>query len=482
MTLAHLSVGKKFVLLVCAVVLGFGVFGALTYRTMNRIKVSGPLYAEIITGKDIVADILPPPEYIIESYLTAHLMSTSTDEAELRGLQKKLGALRKEYEARQTYWKDHVPEGPMGELLLKRSSTPARVFYTLVDTRLLPLVREGNTREAMALMRGDVRRAYEEHRAAIDELVTLANTHSKTSEENAAAELRFGWVLLGTAAAGMLTVVVLLNAVVARSVTIPLRSLEARLKDIAQGEGDLTKRVEIQRRDEIGLAASWFNTFVDRIERLVSEVKSGAALIGAGGTQIADASQSLAEGASEQAGSLSAISASLEKMSHQTQLSAGSAREASSLAQESKKSADRGCQEMTHMSRAVSEIKESSARISKIIHVIDEIAFQTNLLALNAAVEAARAGEAGKGFAVVAEEVRNLAQRSAAAAKDTSAMIEESVKRSDNGGADRPACRRRPGGDHQHDGQGELAAGGDRRGDERAGDGDRAGDRGGDAA
>ena len=103
------------------------------------------------------------------------------------------------------------------------------------------------------------------------------------------------------------------------------------------------------------------------------------------------------------------------------------------LAEESEKSAARGQREMTLMSNAVNEIKVSSGEISKIIKVIDEIAFQTNLLALNAAVEAARAGEAGKGFAVVAEEVRNLAQRSAEAAKNSSAMIEDSVKRSENG-------------------------------------------------
>ncbi|MFT3683787.1 MAG: methyl-accepting chemotaxis protein [Phycisphaerales bacterium] len=108
-------------------------------------------------------------------------------------------------------------------------------------------------------------------------------------------------------------------------------------------------------------------------------------------------------------------------------------RQASALAQESKTAADRGQREMAQMTGAVNEIKQSSAEISKIIKVIDEIAFQTNLLALNAAVEAARAGEAGKGFAVVAEEVRNLAQRSAEAAKNTAGMIEESVKRSENG-------------------------------------------------
>ncbi len=218
-----------------------------------------------------------------------------------------------------------------------------------------------------------------------------------------------------------------------RLLSRPIRALASRLKDIAEGEGDLTKRADASRRDEIGELARWFNVFVEKIESTIAEVKSGSAQIDAGGTQIAAASQSLAQGASEQASSLEEISASLEEMSGQTQQSAENARQASSLAEGSKQSADRGQHEMTQMNKAVNEIRQSSTEISKIIKVIDEIAFQTNLLALNAAVEAARAGEAGKGFAVVAEEVRNLAQRSAEAAKNTSTMIEESVKRSENG-------------------------------------------------
>jgi methyl-accepting chemotaxis protein len=197
---------------------------------------------------------------------------------------------------------------------------------------------------------------------------------------------------------------------------------------------DLTRpALSVKTSDEVGKLAQAADAMSATLVQMVSEINSGTAQIESGSTQIASASQSLAQGASEQASSLQQISASIEQMSGQTQQSAENARQAATLAEENKKSADRGQHEMAEMSKAVNEIKQSSAEISKIIKVIDEIAFQTNLLALNAAVEAARAGEAGKGFAVVAEEVRNLAQRSAEAAKSTSAMIEESVKRSENG-------------------------------------------------
>ena len=218
-----------------------------------------------------------------------------------------------------------------------------------------------------------------------------------------------------------------------RMISRPLGKLEASLKDIAQGEGDLTARLVENREDEIGRICKFFNLFVKKIEDVIGEVKAGTSQIDAGATQISTASQSLAEGASQQAASLEEISASIEEMSSMTQQNAENAKQANSMSQSSKVAADKGQAEMKQMSTAMSEIKQSSAEIGKIIKVIDEIAFQTNLLALNAAVEAARAGEAGKGFAVVAEEVRSLAQRSAEAAKNTSSMIEQSTKRADNG-------------------------------------------------
>ena len=166
---------------------------------------------------------------------------------------------------------------------------------------------------------------------------------------------------------------------------------------------------------------------------IAGQLAAGSEQVAVASAQVAAAGQSLAQGASEQAASLEETSSSLEEMSSMTRKSSDTAHQAAALSTETERSAGEGNNSMKRMSIAIADIEKSAGETAKIIKVIDAIAFQTNLLALNAAVEAARAGEAGKGFAVVAEEVRNLAIRSAEAARNTASMIEQSVSNARNG-------------------------------------------------
>ncbi len=169
------------------------------------------------------------------------------------------------------------------------------------------------------------------------------------------------------------------------------------------------------------------------LRQMASELRQGAEQVVAASSQVSVSSQALSQGATEQAASLEETSASMEEMASMTRQNAENSGEASKLMADVDRQVTASNALLGEMVTAMGAIKESSAKVSKIIKTIDEIAFQTNILALNAAVEAARAGEAGMGFAVVADEVRNLAQRSAQAAKDTAALIEESSANADQG-------------------------------------------------
>ncbi len=236
--------------------------------------------------------------------------------------------------------------------------------------------------------------------------------------------------------AGAIMLVLLLSIlfVSARKVLAPIKQTTRAMADIAQGKGDLTRRLSAQNHDEVGELAVQFNGFVERMQRTLLEVRSSARTVLAGASDIADGTRELSSRTEQAAANLQETSASMEQIHSTVAHTAQASEQANGLAVSAADLAERGNTSMTDMQEKMAAIDESANKISNIIGLIDSIAFQTNILALNASVEAARAGEHGRGFAVVAQEVRNLASRSADAAKDIRHLIDDSVQHTQQGG------------------------------------------------
>lgn len=248
-----------------------------------------------------------------------------------------------------------------------------------------------------------------------------------SDETYAQAELRaqqaaiFLIIIVGVA----IIVSIILGVLISRMISKPIEQVVNYANNIASGR--LDDEIETNLKDEIGDLQKAFAKILESLNTTMKDINDAAEQVTTGSSQVSDGAQQLSQGSTEQASSIEEISASVTQIAEQTKDNAKNANEANRVTLEVKKNAAKGDSEMLNMLGSMKDINDSSQNISKIIKVIDDIAFQTNLLALNAAVEAARAGQHGKGFAVVAEEVRNLAARSANAAKETTTLIEGSM-------------------------------------------------------
>lgn len=289
-----------------------------------------------------------------------------------------------------------------------------------------------NEREkAKQLLSSDGKIVLNELNSNIDKFTKLKlNIAKETSDNNSKIATNTTTITIIILIIGII-MAVLIGLLISSSISKPVRKIIGIADKVADGDFDIN--IDINSKDEIGLLATSFRKMTDRLNSTMCTINAAAEQVAAGSKQVSDSSIALSQGAMEQASSIEELTASIEEISAQTKMNADNAANANEIATSAKVNAEDGYEQMKEMQRAVDEINNASTSIYKIIKVIDEIAFQTNILALNAAVEAARAGQQGKGFAVVAEEVRNLAARSAKAAKETADMIEGSIKKAEAG-------------------------------------------------
>jgi methyl-accepting chemotaxis protein len=248
---------------------------------------------------------------------------------------------------------------------------------------------------------------------------------STASVDNALS--RGWWNIILRQAIGLIFLFAVIRFFMRREILRPLSSVADRLKEIAQGDGDLTKRIDYSANNEIGDVARSFNQFVDKLTPVIAQVRNSANAVAAASNQLSSSAEELARGTSEQAAAVQETTSSLEQMNASISQNADHSRQMAQMALTGAKSVEESGQ-------SVLESVDAMQTIAERITIIEEIAYQTNLLALNAAIEAARAGEHGKGFAVVAAEVRKLAERSQAAAQTIGSLTISSLKVAEHSG------------------------------------------------
>ncbi len=296
-------------------------------------------------------------------------------------------------------------------------------------SKVMGLIEDGRIKTPQA-----ANTAIIDYKSAIHDLEQTAQglsvAHFKTmaSKDQVMAEFAQRTMFLMLFVVIVASIVAILTAqVIARSVSRPVEAMTTHLAEMAAGGGDLTRRIEVKSSDEVGQMSASLNEFLDKLEKIIIEVKGGAGSISSAAQQVSSTSSSLSQGTSEQAASVEETTSSLEEMSASITQNSDNSRMMEQVA-------SKGAREAEESGKAVKQTVDAMKSITEKINIIDEIAYQTNLLALNAAIEAARAGEHGRGFAVVATEVRKLAERSQTAAKEISGLASDSVKVAEHSG------------------------------------------------
>ena len=469
----NLKISFKLYILVGVALIGMLIIGGMSFNLMGKLNektsdISTSWLPSVDTGRAMTAT-LSNIRLNELGYLTA--ISDEIEQLSLKYVESekaKMDALLAKYESLIDQ-----EEKPYYENALNLWTQ-----YSQADDKLMALAKQGNTDEARSILEGECVELYNSLNTAFSDIVTYNQNGSE--EETASSERLYRNALIFQA--GIIIIIIIIGVffsfVIIRGIKFPIFEIEKAASRMAQGDLDID--ISYTSKDELGVLSDQvrelirklqmiiddenkflaqmasgdftvdstceteytggfkpllisFRAIAEKLNHTILQISESSAQVASGSDQVSSGAQALSQGATEQASSVEELAATINEISEKVKQNAENARQANHMAGVVGSEMQTSNQKMQEMMQAMNNISNCSDEIGKIIKTIEDIAFQTNILALNAAVEAARAGTAGKGFAVVADEVRNLAGKSAEASKNTSVLIENSLRAVENG-------------------------------------------------
>ena len=414
--------------------LGFGIIlallAALIALSLNKMAMINDVLLDVVDDNNVKIEAASTMrDAQRRAYIAVSNLILLNDAPAMAAQDRQLAAARADYAQAAKQLQAKI-DTEAGKAILARIEAEAGATGPLIE-KARQLGLGNHAEEGTRVLIADVAPAAHRWQAALTEMVQFQGESNAAVAADAArsyADARLWQLCLGGLAMALGAVIAWLAT---RSITVPMRAAVKVAQTVALG--DLGSNIDIHSTDETGELLTALKRMNDNLQKIVGKVRAGTDTIASASTQIASGNQDLSARTEEQASSLEETAASMEELTSTVKQNADNARQANQLAMTASEVAIKGGAVVAQVVDTMASINESSKKIVDIIGVIDGIAFQTNILALNAAVEAARAGEQGRGFAVVAAEVRNLAQRSAAAAKEIKGLIDDSVKKVDIG-------------------------------------------------